>query len=283
MKIAMQGVRGAFHEIAIREYFKEQQYAVVECTTFNELFDALQDGRANYAMMAIENSLVGSILPNYTLLRESGLRILGEVYLRIEQHLLGVPGLSIDKIKKIYSHPMAIQQCNEFLTPLRRKGVVMVDAEDTALSARRISEEGLKKHAAIASRLAAKLYHLDILAESIETNKNNFTRFLILSSEENYQSHKAGQQINKSSLYFLLPHEQGKLSEVLSVLTFYKINLTKIQSLPIAERKWEYLFYVDLEFDDYKKYRQALEAIRPLLSDMNILGEYQKGDTAHEN
>jgi len=283
MKIAMQGVSGAFHEIAIRKYFKKQQYAVVACGTFNELFDTLQDGRANYAMMAIENSLVGSILPNYTLLRESGLRILGEVNLRIEQHLLGVPGMTIEKIKKIYSHPMAIQQCNEFLTPLRRKGVIMVDSEDTALSAKRISQEGLKKHAAIASRLAAKLYHLDILAESIETNKNNYTRFLILSNEENYQNHKAGQHINKSSLYFLLPHEQGKLSEVLSVLTFYKINLTKIQSLPIAERKWEYLFYIDLEFDDYNKYKKALEAVQPLISELKILGEYQKGETTYEN
>jgi len=283
MKIAMQGVSGAFHEIAIREYFKGYQYQVVECSTFNELFDTLQDGRSNYAMMAIDNSLVGSILPNYTLLRESGLKILGEVYLRVEQHLLAMPGQPLEAIKKIHSHPMAIQQCREFLTPLRRKGVLIVDAEDTALSAKRISEEGMKKHAAIASRLAAKLYHLDVLAEGIETNKKNFTRFLIISSKENYQHHKIGKQINKSSLYFLLPHEHGKLSEVLSVLSFYNINLTKIQSLPIVGRDWEYLFYVDLVFDDYNKYRQSLDAIRPLLGEMKIIGEYQKGAIAHEN
>lgn len=283
MKIAMQGVSGAFHEIAIREYFKGYKYQMVACSTFNEMFDALQDGRADYAMMAIENSLVGGILLNYSLLMESGLRILGEEYLRVEQHLLALPGQSLDNIKKIYSHPMAIQQCREFLTPLRRKGVLLVDAEDTALSAKRISEKGLKKYAAIGSRLAAKLYNLDIVAEGIETNKMNFTRFLIISNEENYQQHQVGKHLNKSSLYFLLLNEQGKLSEVLSVLSFYNINLTKIQSLPIVGRDWEYLFYVDLVFDDYNKYRQSLGAIRPLLSEMKILGEYQKGEITHEN
>jgi len=283
MKIAMQGVRGAFHEIAIRKYFDGNDYDVVPCASFNELFDALQFQKTDYGMVAIENSIVGSILPNYTLLRESGLRILGEVYLRIEQHLLALPGQTVNDIKKVYSHPMALQQCREFLTPMRRKGIQLVDSEDTALSAQWISEGNMKGVAAIASRLAAKLYGLDILVESIETNKRNFTRFLIVSHEENYQNQRRQEQINKSSLYFILPHQQGRLSEVLSVLSFYKINLTKIQSLPVVGQEWEYLFYVDLVFSDYERYRQSLDAVRPLLSELKILGEYRKGGKVHEN
>ncbi len=283
MKIAMQGVRGAFHEIAIRKYFKNEDYDTVPCASFNELFDALQFQKADYGMVAIENSIVGSILPNFTLLRESGLRILGEVYLRIEQHLLALPGQTLSDIKKVYSHPMALQQCREFLTPMRRNGVQMVDSEDTALSARWISEGNMKEVGAIASRLAAKLYDLKIVAESIETNKMNFTRFLIVSHEENYQNHLKGQDINKASLCFVLPHQQGRLSEVLPVLSFYKINLTKIQSLPIVGQEWEYLFYVDVDFKDFPKYRQSLDAIRPLLSELTIFGEYEKGEKVHEN
>jgi prephenate dehydratase len=283
MKIAMQGVRGAFHEIAIRKYFNGNDYDVVPCTSFNELFDTLRFEKADYGMVAIENSIVGSILPNYTLLRESGLRILGEVYLRIEQHLLALPGQTIGDIRKVYSHPMAIQQCREFLTPMRRNGVQLVDSEDTALSAKWISEGNMSGVAAIASRLAAKLYGLDILAESIETNKMNFTRFLIVSHEENYQSHRNGNPVNKASLCFVLPHQQGRLSEVLSVLSFYKINLSKIQSLPIVGQEWEYLFYVDVDFSNYEKYRQSLDAIRPLLGELTIFGEYEKGGKIHEN
>ena len=283
MKIAMQGVRGAFHEIAIRKYFNGNNYDVIPCASFNELFDALHFKEADYGMVAIENSIVGSILPNYTLLRESKLRILGEVYLRIEQHLLALPGQNLSDIKKVYSHPMAIQQCQEFLTPLRRKGVQMVDSEDTALSAKWISEGKMKEVAAIASRLSAKLYNLDILAEGIETNKMNYTRFLIVSDEENYRQHIHQKTIDKSSLCFVLPHQQGRLSEVLSVLSFYKINLTKIQSLPIVGQEWEYLFYVDVHFTNYEKYRQSLDAIRPLLSELTILGEYEKGGKINEN
>ncbi len=283
MKIAMQGVRGAFHEIAIRKYFNGDNYEVVPCNSFNELFDALRFDRADYGMVAIENSIAGSILPNYTLLRESGLRILGEVYLRIEQHLVALPGQTLTDIKKVYSHPMALQQCREFLTPLRRKGVQLVDSEDTALSAQWISEGKMKGVAAIASRLAAKLYHLDILAESIETNKMNYTRFIVVSDDTNYHHDLDGQKPDKASLCFVLPHQQGRLSEVLSVLSFYKINLSKIQSLPIVGQEWEYLFYVDVDFNDFQKYRQSLDAIRPLLSELTVFGEYKKGEKVYEN
>ncbi len=282
-KVAIQGVSGAFHEIASRQYFKNEELEIVQCLTFNDLFDALLFGQAEYGVIAIENSLVGSIIPNYALLRESKLKILGEVFLRIEQNLMVLKGQKIETIKEIYSHPMALEQCLEFLNPLRRIGVRILDAEDTALSAKRIADEKLQGVAAIASDLAAEMYGLEIINKSIETNKKNFTRFLVISNDANYLLHKEGLKVNKSSLCFRLPDEEGVLSQVLSVLAFYKINLSKIQSLPVVGVEWEYLFYVDLVFKNHKKYKQALSAITPLTRELTILGEYQKGFRPIEN
>lgn len=282
-KVAIQGVSGAFHEIASRQYFKNQSLEIVQCLTFNDLFDAIAFGQADYGVVAIENSLVGSIIPNYALLRESKLKVLGEVFLRIEQNLIVLKGEKIEDIKEIYSHPMAIEQCLEFLNPLRRKGVRILDAEDTALSAKRIADDELKGIAAIASDLAAEMYGLEIINKSIETNKKNFTRFLVISSDTNYLMHKEEVKVNKASLCFRLPDEEGILSQVLSVLAFYKINLSKIQSLPVVGVEWEYLFYIDLVFKNYKKYKQALSAITPLTKELTILGEYQKGFRPIEN
>ncbi|RLD89310.1 MAG: prephenate dehydratase [Bacteroidetes bacterium] len=279
-KIAIQGVSGSFHEIAARHYFNGGTFQLVQCNSFNALFDALKFGEANYAVVAIENSVAGSIIPNYAHIKDSGLKILGEVYLRIEQHLVGLPGQQIDEVKEIHSHPMAIEQCGEYLNSLRRKGVRIIDSEDTALSAKRISEGELRDVAGISSRLAAEIYHLEILDEGIETNKKNFTRFLILSAEENGVK---GAMPNKSGICFKLPHEQGSLSQALSVLAFYKINLTKIQSLPIVGQEWQYLFYVDLVFSDYEKYRLALKAIEPLTSELQVLGEYRQGERPTAN
>ncbi len=274
-KTAIQGVSGSFHEIAARQYFANETIQPVECDSFNALFDALQFKEANFAVVAIENSVAGSIIPNYAHIKNSGFKIIGEVYLRIEQNLVGIPGQKIDSIKEIHSHPMAIEQCGEFLNPLRRKGVKIVNSEDTALSAKRIGENRIANTVAISSRRAAEIYHLEVLAESIETNKENFTRFLILSGEEaNNNTHRLTP--NKSSICFKLPHEQGSLSQALSVLTYYKMNLTKIQSLPIVGKVWQYLFYVDLVFDDYEKYRLSLKAIEPLTTEMQILGEYRQ-------
>ena len=279
-KIAIQGISGSFHEIAARHYFAGENLNLIQCSSFNALFDALKFGEASVAVVAIENSVAGSIIPNYAHIKDSGLNIIGEVYLRIEQHLAALPGQTIDTITEIHSHPMAIEQCTEYLNPLRRKGIRIIDSEDTALSARRISSEKLHHIAAISSRLAADMYHLDILAEGIETNKKNFTRFLILSGEENHPEYTTP---NKSSICFKLPHEQGSLSQALSVLAFYKINLTKIQSLPIVGQEWQYLFYVDLAFSDYDKYRLSLKAIEPLTNELQILGEYQLGKRPGEN
>ncbi len=282
-KVAIQGVSGAFHEIASRQYFKDSQLEIIQCLTFNDLFDDLLFGEADYGVIAIENSLVGSIIPNYALLRESKLKVLGEIFLRIEQHLMVSKGEKLENIKEIYSHPMALEQCLEFLNPLRRAGVRILDSEDTALSAKRIADDNLKGVAAIASNLAAEIYGLEIINRGIETNKKNFTRFLVISSKKNYLSHKNGTKKNKASLYFRLPDEEGILSQVLSVLAFYKINLSKIQSLPVVGVEWEYIFYIDLVFRDYEKYKQALAAITPLTKELTILGEYQKGERPIEN
>jgi len=282
-KVAIQGVSGAFHEIASRQYFNNQPLEIIQCITFNDLFDALLFGEANYGVIAIENSLVGSIIPNYALLRESKLKVLGEVFLRIEQHLMVLKGEKLEDIKEIHSHPMALEQCLDFLNPLRRNRVRILDAEDTALSAKRIADGNLKGVAAIASDLAAEMYDLEIINRSIETNKKNFTRFLVISSEENYLAQQKDILANKASLCFRLPDEEGILSQVLSVLAFYKINLSKIQSLPVVGVEWEYLFYIDLVFNNYKKYKQALAAILPLTKELTILGEYQKGFRPKEN
>lgn len=282
-RVAIQGVSGAFHEIASRQFFANEETETIQCLSFNDLFDALLFGKADYGVVAIENSLAGSILPNYALLQKSQLKILGEVFLRIEQHLLAVPDTTLSQIQEIYSHPMALEQCLDFLDPLRRKGVRMLDSEDTALSAKRIAEEQNKNAAAIGSSLAAEIYGLQILRAGIETNKKNFTRFLVVSNEANYQNHTSQAIKNKASLNFRLPHQEGSLSQVLSVLAFYKINLSKIQSLPVVGKEWEYLFYIDLTFTNFTKYKQALDAIRPLTMELHSMGEYAQGKRPQEN
>lgn len=281
-KIAIQGISGSFHEIVAREYFANYSFQLAQHNSFSALFDSLKYGKANYAVVAIENSVAGSIIPNYAHIKNSGFTIIGEVFLRIEQHLAGLPGQKLENLKEIHSHPMAIEQCNNFLTPLRRKGVKIINSEDTALSAKRISKNQLQDVAAISSSLAADIYYLEILAEGIETNKNNFTRFLII-SEGKYHPYEKKLTPNKSSICFKLPHEQGSLSQALSVLAYYKINLTKIQSLPIVGEVGQYLFYVDMVFDDYEKYRLSLRAIKPLTNELQVLGEYRQAERPKEN
>jgi prephenate dehydratase len=279
LKVAIQGVAGAFHDLAARQYFNNRDIDIVPCDTFKEAFDSVKFHDADMAIVAIENSLAGSLLPNYTLLKNSGLTIAGEKYLRIEQHLMAMPGQTLDDIHEIQSHPMAIIQCEEFLEPLRRKKVKIIDSVDTALSARYISENQLRGVAAIASDLAARMYNLNIIHQSIETNKRNFTRFLVLGPSDLVEQLREGmvEKPDKASISFTLPHETGSLSQVLSVLAYYKLNLTKIQSAPIVGREWEYIFYLDLTYDTQQMFTGALEAIRPLIDQLQILGEYHAG------
>ncbi len=277
-KIAIQGGYGAFHEIAAIRYFENENIEIVPKNTFKDLFKALQQGLVDFGITAIENSLAGSILPNYTLLLESNMKIIGEIYLRIKQNLVALPGQSIQDIKEIYSHPMALLQCQQFFEDYPH--IKLIDSVDTALSAKDISENKLYGIGAISSTLAAQKYNLEILAASIETNKKNYTRFLIL--EEKNGRIKRNENVNKSSITFALAHKIGCLSKVLSILSYYDINLTKVQSMPIIGKEWEYQFYVDLEIEDYKLYKQAIDAIKPFTTNLQILGEYMKGKSIME-
>ncbi|NTW24075.1 MAG: prephenate dehydratase [Lentimicrobium sp.] len=279
ISIAIQGGPGAFHEMASRKFFEGNEIEIQPCETFEELFYELSRGSIDFGVVAIENSVAGSILHNYNLLRKSGLQITGEVYLRIVQNLMALPGQRIENLREIHSHPVAIQQCNVYLDNLRRKGVRIVESSDTALSAKWISDNKLAGYGALASRLAAEMYGLEVLEEGVEADKANFTRFLIVASSQRNNSHSglADSAIDKASVCFSLPHEAGSLSQVLSVLAFYNMNLTKIQSLPIVGKAWEYFFLADLMFTSYQRYRMALDAIRPLTDQFEILGEYMHG------
>jgi prephenate dehydratase len=272
-RIAIQGGYGAFHEIAALHYFKKEEIEVIPNDTFNDLFKSLKMRHADYGIMAIENSLAGSILPNYELLRESKMKVIGEIYVRVKQNLVALPGQTIYDIKEVYSHPMAILQCRPFFADY--PAITLIDSIDTAISARDISVKKLKGAGAISSSLAAKKYGLEILFESIETHKMNYTRFLIVKDTNGRINVPEG--VNKTSIHFALAHKIGSLSKILSILSYYNINLTKIQSMPILGKDWEYQFYVDLLFDDYKIYKQSLDAIKPFTSDLGILGEYLKG------
>ncbi|MGC8803594.1 MAG: prephenate dehydratase [Bacteroidales bacterium] len=277
-RIAIQGGYGAFHEIAAKHYFENEEIEIVTANTFRDLFKSLRNNHADLGIMAIENSIAGSILPNYTLLLESNMKVIGEIYLRIKQNLAALPGTRIENIEEVYSHPMALLQCQLFFDNYPH--IKLIDSIDTALSAKEIAEKKLQNKATICSKLAAEKYGLEIIAEGIETNKTNYTRFLILSDRIGY--HKVNKIINKASLSFALKHETGSLSKVLSILSYYGINLTKIQSMPIPGKDWEYQFFVDVTFDDYVMYRQSLDAIRPFTSGLEIMGEYAKGKTVME-
>jgi prephenate dehydratase len=276
-KVAIQGVSGAFHEIAAREFFQGEEIDILPCTTFKELFQSLADDDSLLGIVAIENTIAGSLLQNHNLLRESGCMIIGEHKLRIEHNLAVLPGQKIEDIDEVYSHPIALMQCEDFLDGHRH--IKAIESEDTALSAKDIADNKLTRRGAICSSLAAEKYGLEIIAKGIETNKRNFTRFLIIAEPKLAEELTKGVVLNKSSLVFTLPHEEGSLAKVLSILSFYHVNLTKIQSLPIIGEEWKYQFYINLTFNDYTRYRQSLEAIIPLTKDFQILGEYKEAST----
>ena len=268
-RIAIQGVKGCFHEQAARLFYKDlTDIEIIECDNFEDLYLAMDSGKADAAIMAIENTVSGGLLPNFELLRKYQREIKGEIFLRIKQNLMAIPGQDISDIKEVRTHYMAINQTREFFR--EHPQIRLVESEDTAKSAAQVAREGLKGVGAVASELAAELYGLDIIAESIETFKQNFTRFLIL--DENYSPSESA--IDKSSICFTLPHTAGSLAHVLTILSFYGMNLTRIQSLPIPGREWQYFFYADIKFEDMERYRQALSAVRPLMEDLRILGEY---------
>lgn len=273
-RVAIQGVKGCFHEIAAREFFQGEEIDAVECETFEELFDTVKR-EGIIATLAIENTIAGSLLQNHILLKESGLKIAGEQKIRIRHNLVALPGQELESIKEVYSHPIALMQIRNFLED--HKFLKAVEWDDTASSAKMIAREQCMGKAGVCSEWAAEIYGLEILAKGIETNKRNFTRFLVISDPWTVDDLKKDQTPNKASLVFRLPHDEGSLARVLSIMSYYGMNLTKIQSMPIIGREWEYEFYVDLRFEDYLKYKQSLEAFQPLTLDLIILGEYREG------
>ncbi len=274
-RIAIQGVEGSYHDMAAHRYFEDEEIELICCATFEELFEQMARDTKVIGMMAIENTIAGSLLHNYELLRESGLSIVGELKLRISHSIMCLPEDNWEDIKEVNSHPVALAQCRRWLTA--HPSMKVVEAEDTAGSAEMINRLKMRGHAAICSKFAAPIYGMKILEEGIETNKHNFTRFLVMCDPWQADELCNPTQSNKSSIVFTLPHNEGSLSQVLSIFSFYRINLTKIQSLPIIGREWEYMFYVDLSYSDYMRYRQSLDAVRPLTKQFKILGEYKDG------
>lgn len=275
-RIAIQGTLGSFHDIAAHNYFEGEEIELICCATFEDVFNAVKQDSKVIGLAAIENTIAGSLLHNYELLKQSNLQIIGEHKLRISHCICCLPEEDWDDITEVNSHPIALMQCRDFLS--RHPKMKVVEAEDTALSAEIIKKGNVKGHAAICSRAAAEMYGMKVLEDAIETNKHNFTRFLVVADpwqadELNHRNSRA----NKSSVVFTLPHAEGSLSQVLSILSFYRINLTKIQSLPIIGREWEYQFYVDVVFDDLLRYKQSITAITPLTKELKILGEYEDG------
>lgn len=272
IKIAIQGIRGSFHDIAAHEYFADEDIELICCSTFEDIFAAMKADDTCLGLMAIENTIAGSLLHNYELLRESGVTIIGEHKLHIEHSIMCLPEDNLGDIREVNSHPVALAQCREFLAG--HPGMKVVEAEDTAGAAETISRLQLRGHAAICHAGAAPLYGMKVLRTAIEDNKHNYTRFLLLCDTWNADRMRDPHRTDKSSIVFTLPHEEGSLSQVLSIFSFYKISLTKIQSLPIIGREWQYLFYVDVVYDDYIRYRQSIDAVRPLTKELTILGEY---------
>jgi len=269
LSIAIQGIATSFHEVAALTYF-DQPINTIECLSFHRLCESLKSGEADFAVMAIENSIAGSILPNYFLLQDYHFSIIGELYLPIHMHLLVLPGVKLSEITTIESHPMAIRQCAEYLHAL--KGVEIRESDDTALSARRVKELKLKTTAAIANEFAAKKYGLQILEKRIETHKKNFTRFLVLTRRRDGKL-----ESNKASLSFEVANEVGSLADALMTFKTNSINLTKIQSIPIIGRPSEYSIHIDVEWKRRKNYDEAMHLVLRQVRNLNVLGEYKKG------
>jgi prephenate dehydratase len=268
-KIAIQGIKGSFHHQVAQDYFY-QNIEVDECMSFEELVASLLSGKSDQAVMAIENSIAGPIIPNYALIDKNNLHIIGEHYLDIHQNLMALKGQKIEDIKEVHSHPMALLQCMEFLK--KYPNIKLVEDKDTAETARRIDEKQLKGIAAIASKTASEMYDLEILAPEIQTINNNMTRFVIIKKEKEYAEEN---EISRASIKFELDHKRGSLAAVLNVMSDCKLNLTKIQSLPKIETPWKYSFFVDVTFEKYEDFAKAKSLMQIMAEYFKVLGEYK--------
>lgn len=268
-KIAIQGIKGSFHHQVVKEYFSEN-VEIDECLSFEELIDSLLSGKSDQAVMAIENSIAGPIIPNYALIDKNNLHIIGEYYLNISQNLMTLKGQKIEDIKEVHSHPMAILQCMDFLK--QYPNIKLVEDKDTAETARRIQEKQLTGIAAIGSKVASEMYDLDIIAPEIQTIKNNMTRFVIIKKQNSFLPEN---EINRASIKFELDHKRGSLAAVLNVMSDCKLNLTKIQSLPKIETPWKYSFFVDVTFEKYEDFAKAKSLLNIMAEYFKVLGEYK--------
>ena len=272
-KIIIQGYPGAFHEEAAREYFQNEEIEIIPAMTFEiQATKLCRDKNIDYAIMAIENSIAGSLLQNYRLIRENQFRIIGEQYLRIRHNLMALPGQNLEDIKEVISHPMALNQSLKFLKSMN--GVRLVETDDTALSAKNISEKKLKNIAAIASKTAAEMYGLEILAAGIETSDINYTRFFIVKKNGIIPEIKGDE--NKASIYVKVKHEKGSLMKVLEKIDAYNINMSKLQSYPVLGSMSEYYFHIDLEFETVKQYKNLISKLKEITQKTEELGVYKK-------
>ncbi|MFT3933674.1 MAG: prephenate dehydratase [Chitinophagaceae bacterium] len=272
-KVSIQGYEGSFHQVAAQQFFGKT-VQVIPCATFREVIKIASNKKeSDGGVMAIENSIAGSILPNYNLLQKSNLKIVGEIYLQIRQNLMVNPGVKLEDIREVHSHPMAIQQCFGFLDKYNWK---LIETEDTALSAKHVQQHRSKHVAAIASKLAAELFNLHVIAPNIHTMKNNYTRFLILQRED---SKAEQEQADKASVNFHTDHSRGSLAKVLTKIAEGGINLSKLQSFPIPGSDWRYSFHADMEFESLEQFHSVMEEIKPLTEEVKIYGIYKKGRT----
>ena len=271
LNIGIQGIKGSYHHIASESYFNEN-FNLRECLTFDHLVNEIEKSEIDMGVMAIENSIAGSIIPNYALIDQNNLLIVGEVYFEINHNLMALNGQNINQINEVFSHPMALLQCKSFFSEYPH--IRLVESDDTAYEARRISKNNLKGVAAIASIEAAKYYNLNVLFKSIQTIKNNITRFVIIQKRTNQP---IIDNINKASLKFILDDKRGSLAAVLNAMSDCKLNLTKIQSLPVIEKPGKYAFFVDLIFDDINNYLKAKKILSIMASHFKVLGEYSNG------
>lgn len=267
--IAIQGIQGSFHHIVVNEFF-DQSKNLIECLSFDEVINQLLNKNADAAVMAIENSIAGSIIPNYARIDDNALHVVGEHYLDVQHHLMCLKGQTLDDIKEVHSHPMALLQCKKFFS--QYPNIKLVEDKDTAEVAKRIKEKELKGIAAIASKLAATTFDLDIIARSIQTIEHNETRFVIVKRTNNETSKDV---VNKASLKFTLDHKRGSLATILNVMSDCKLNLTKIQSLPKIETPWKYAFFVDVTFDAYSDFEKAKSIMTIMAEEFKVLGEYK--------
>lgn len=272
IKVAIQGYRGAFHDIAVQKYFGAKPLDIHEIDTFDQIVDQVTNREADFGAMAIENTIYGMLMPNFNLLNRSKVFIDGEISLRIKQNLIAWPGVRIEDLKEVHSHPIAIEQCREYFKAFPH--IKLIESVDTAYSVKEIKEKRLKTRGAIASTLAAEIYGMEIIAPSIETNKKNFTRFLII---EKKSKSSVLANADKASIIFTIADKVGSLHQVLSKLASDKANLTKIQSIPILGKPFEYAFWLDLISVDSAHLMKAIDNIKPFISELKILGVYPKG------